>query len=590
MPPIQNPSSALTFGTYTRRYVRPLWHWYFAGMALLAIVNAINLYVPQYAKEIINRLTQGQSLNDASSIALLIVGLGILLIITRSFSRILIFWPGRKIETETKADLFTKILALPEEFFTRIGLGDLISRLSNDTGTLRAFFAFGMLQILNVLFLCVMTLWMMVKTNLILTVLVILPLLLMIVISRYAMPKMQEGNREQQKAIGELTTQVTESFVNVHVIQANSAEESFVDKVSASNNTVYNTNIRVLWIRTMIFPLMSLLAGLSQLAVLLYGGYLVTEAELTVGDILAFNVYIGLLTFPLTAMGIIIAVFQRAKTALERLSVIETAPYEGQETEFKIAENSNKKSDLPRMDPKSILVVKDLTYIHKDSKHPVLRDLSLRIDSSTKIGLFGKVGSGKTTLFNLITRLYDPPRGTIFFEGQDILTIPPQELRQKIGYALQGVHLFSATIKENLSFGLSYLPSIDELEEAAHGACILEDIRAFTKGWETEVGEKGIRLSGGQKQRLALARILLRRKSMKLLLLDDVLSAVDHATETTMLRYLEQLKTPLIMSSHRPSTLKSCTEILALAEGRIQFRGDFSAIAAQFPEIGGGII
>lgn len=589
MASIQN-TSALTFRTYTHRYVRPLWHWYFAGMALLAVVNSINLYVPQYAKEIINRLTQGQSLTDASSIALLIVALGILLIITRSFSRILIFWPGRRIETETKADLFTKILVLPEEFFSRVGLGDLISRLSNDTGTLRAFFAFGMLQILNVLFLCVMTLWMMVKTNLILTVLVVLPLLLMIVISRYAMPKMQEGNRDQQKAIGELTTQVTESFVNVHVIQANSAEESFVAKVSASNDIVYKTSIRVLWIRTMIFPLMSCLAGLSQLAVLLYGGYLVTQSLLTVGDILAFNVYIGLLTFPLTAMGIIIAVYQRAKTALERLSVIDTAPKEGLETAEKKSETVDSKATLKTPDQDAVLLIKNLTFSHKDAKIPVLKDFNLKVDSPSKVGLFGKVGSGKTTLFNLITRLYDPPRGTIFFQGQDILEIPPQVLRQKIGYALQGVHLFSATIKENLCFGLDHEPSMGELEEAAHGACVLEDIKGFAKGWETEVGEKGIRLSGGQKQRLALARLILRRKNLALLLLDDVLSAVDHTTETTMLRHLNQLGIPLIMSSHRPSTLKSCSEIIVLAGGKTQARGEFSAIAAQFPEIGGGIL
>lgn len=570
----------LTFGTFTRRYVRPLWQWYFGGMFLLAVVNAINLLVPQYAKTIINSLTQGQTLTEGPRIALLIVGLGFLLIMTRSLSRILIFWPGRRIETNTKSDLFSKILSLPEDFFSRIGLGDLISRLSNDTGTLRAFFAFGVLQILNVLFLCIMTLWMMLKTNLLLTILVILPLLLMIVISRYAMPKMQEGSREQQKAIGELTSQVTESFVNVHVIQVNSAEESFISKVSASNETVYQTNIRILWVRTLIFPLMSCLAGLSQLAVLLYGGYLVTQAQLTVGDILAFNVYIGLLTFPLTAMGIIIAVYQRAKTALERLAVIDSAPSEGEST----LSNNVETLDTSSTD---LLRIQDLSFCYPKTDTVILNRFNLTLNPGVKIGIFGRVGAGKTTLFNLITRLYDPPPGSIFFAGTDILNISPAKLRQEIGYALQGVHLFSTSIKENLEFGLKDPPSLSELEEAAHLACVLEDIKGFSKGWDTEVGEKGIRLSGGQKQRLALARLMLRRSKLKLLLLDDVLSAVDHATELTMLKNLSQLNIPMIMSSHRPSTLRLCSEIVVLSHGQTLARGTFEEISTQFPEIGG---
>ncbi len=565
----------LTFGTYTRRYVLPLWPWYLGGMVLLAIVNSINLYIPQFAKEIINRFTSGASLDETSTIALSIVGLGFLLILTRTLSRILIFWPGRKIETETKYDLFAKLLQLPEDFFTKFGLGDLISRLSNDTGQLRAFFAFGMLQILNVLFLCVMTLWMMAKTNLLLTVLTVAPLLLMLVITRFAMPRMQESSREQQKAVGELTSHVTESFVNVHVIQANSAEGSFINKVAQSNHLVYDTNIRILWIRTMIFPLMSCLAGFSQLAVLLYGGFLVSQNQLTVGDILAFNVYIGLLTFPLTAMGIIIAVYQRAKTALERLTAIDSAAIEGpREGVVSVSASTST--------PPTLLEVRDLNFAYPD-RPPSLQGINLTLTAGKVIGIFGKVGSGKTTLFHLMTRLYDPEPGRISFKGRDILSIDPRSLRASMGYALQGVHLFSASLKENLAFGLDPAPSLDELTKAAQAASIMDDINAFAQGWDTEIGEKGVRLSGGQKQRLALARLILRKPEV--LLLDDVLSAVDHVTEQTILKNLFNLKIPMILASHRPSTLRRCDEVIVLGAGKVLDRGDFTSISATFSEL-----
>ena len=565
----------LNFKTYTQRFVSPLWKWYLGGLILLAIVNVINLVIPQLAKEAINDLARGASDHHTANLALGIVGLGVLITIVRALSRIVLFWPGRRIETTTKSFLFEKLLTLPETFYNAFGMGDLISRLSNDVTQLRIFFAFGMLQILNVIFLTIFTLTMMASIHALLTVGVMIPLLLMLIITKYAMPKMHESSRDNQRALGELTSRVTESFVNVHVIQANAATTSFTSRIARENDEVFQTNMRMVFVRTFIFPLMTCLSGFAQLVVLLYGGFEVTKGRLTVGDILAFNVYIGLMTFPLTAMGIIIAVYQRAKTALVRLSDIDEAR----------AESSHPTSPgtypLPAQTP--LLEIRDLSYTFPQKEEPTLSGINFTLKPGQKIGLFGRVGSGKSTLMNLVTRLYDPPAGTIFFRGRDILTIPPQELRQEIGYALQTVHLFSASIRENLTFGMSEDVSLEALEKASAGAQMLSEIEILPQRWDTEIGEKGVRLSGGQKQRLALARLLLRQTP--LLLLDDVLSAVDHLTERRLIEHLHQLGVGMIIASHRGTALKQCDEVLILGEGRILDRGTFESLVSRYPEL-----
>lgn len=569
----------LTFREYARRFALPMWGWYLGGFVLLAAVNLVNLQIPQLAKRVINDLTAGKDLSDSRTVALAIVGLGLLMIVIRSLSRIVIFWPGRRLETETKSVLFGRLLRVTERFFLDHGMGDLISRLSNDVGQLRAFFAFGLLQVLNVIFLLVFTLAKMFSVHATLTVLSLLPLVVMFIVMRFAMPRMHQYSRENQNALGILTNRVTEAFVNVHVIQANAAVGSFVRRAEIENEAVFRTNMRMVYIRMAIFPLMSMLAGVSQLVVLFYGGREVIAGRLSVGDILAFNVYIGLLTFPLSAMGMILSLYQRARTAIDRISEIDRAP-----TEQALLPASPAKTEDGLKPP--LLEIRDLTFAFPDRRgngEPCLSCLGLRLADGGRIGLFGPIGSGKSTLFNLITRLYDPPPGTIFLSGRDVLTLEPAVIRREVGYALQQVHLYSATIRENLAFGMDAEPPLAELRAAAAGAQILAEIEAFEHGWDTQIGEKGVRLSGGQKQRLALARLFLRRP--RLLLLDDVLSAVDHSTEKHILDHIYRVGCGLVISSHRGSALKRCDEILVLDQGRIVDRGSFAAVAGRHPEL-----
>jgi ATP-binding cassette subfamily B protein len=337
---------------------------------------------------------------------------------------------------------------------------------------------------------------------------------------------------------------------------------------------VYQTNIKLLVVRVAIFPSIVLLNGLSYLVVLFYGGHETIAGRLTIGDIMAFNIYIAMLSFPLTAVGIIISIYQRAKTAIERLAELDDETPE--------AAIPNLNGNHPD-DDNIILEVKNLSFQYPkgeeakgDSDDFVLKQISFQVRQGQKIGITGPVGSGKSTLFEVITRLYDPPPGTIFWRGQDILSLDPQTLRQHIGYTKQNAHLMSDTVANNLAYGTAFRQDQSKLEEAARRASVLHDIEKLPEAWNTEIGERGVRLSGGQKQRLALARIFLREP--ELLILDDTMSAVDQSTEQRMIQYILASNQTVILTSHRNSALQHCDLIIVMRQGKIDCLGSYETM------------
>lgn len=571
-------------GGFARRYAAPLWPWYAAGFIALAATNLITLEIPLLAKDVVNavnQMTAQQSANPdpmaLSKIALLIMALGLLQIFIRSLSRILVFWPGRTIEANSRTDAFRHLLRLPQKALMHFGMGDLVSRLSNDIGQLRVFFAFGLLQVLNLIFLCAFIISRMLTIHVGLTIACIAPLALMLVITRYAMPRMQEYSRQNQEAIGRLTNRVTEAFVNVHVVQQSSAEESFLNRTKIENQAVYDSNMRLVFIRNAVFPLMSCLASIGQMTVIFYGGYEAIHNRITVGDILAFNVYIGFLSFPLTAVGMIIAMYERAKTAVVRLNEMESQSAEAPVAVKKPMSAATATTATTATAATPIISVRGLNFRYQDDPDRfALQQISFDLSAKGRIGIAGPVGSGKTTLLQLIVRLYDPPANSIFLHGRDLLTLDPVEVRRSCGMAAQTVHLFSASVEENLRFGLAKPVSKADVERAASDAMIFDEITELPQGFQTEIGEKGIRLSGGQKQRLALARLFLR--DFEVLILDDVLSAVDQLTEVKLVETLLRRGCAMIVASHRPSVLKSCEHILILDHGKIVAAGTWNEV------------
>jgi ATP-binding cassette subfamily B protein len=563
----------LTFKSFTRQFAVKLWPWYLGGILALAVTNLITLEIPQLAKEVVNHFEAGTIDYDLRWIALMIIGLGFTQMLVRSLSRCLIFWPGRNIEADSKIYFFERVMQLPQRFFDQHGLGDLISRLSNDITQLRVFYAFAVLQVANLTFIFVFTISKMLSVHVTLTLLCLLPILLMGALTRYILPMIHQFSRQNLDALGRLTSKVTESFVNIHIIQQSGAEPAFLERINKENEEVYATNMKMVTVRTLFFSLLSSLASLAQIAVLLYGGQQIIAGHLTVGDILAFNLYLGYLAFPFMSLGMVISIYKRAKTALERVAIFEESHPEKAigDGAPKIGDGASAPSPYPLApSPRSsvpyppLLHIKDLSYVFPGGKVPVLNHVNLSITAGEKVGIYGSVGSGKSVLFALITRIYDPEPGTIFFKGKDVLAYDPFELRNEIGLVLQLPHLFSASVKENISFGMEDVP-FEKIKEAAEAAQLLGEIERFHDQWEAKIGERGLRLSGGQKQRLSLARILLRQPT--LWLLDDVMSAVDHHTERQLIKVLFKQDATAMISSHRISVLERCDRVVSLEKG-----------------------
>ncbi len=558
--------------SFHRRFVFHLWPWYLAGFVALIGTTYITLEIPNLAKKIVNAV-DSRNFDQANlkHLALVIIVLGVAQIFIRSLSRVFIFWPGRQLEMNLKNFLFGRLMRLPESFYSQYAMGDLISRIANDVGHIRVFYAFGLLQFLNLGLLLVFAISMMLKIHVMLTIVVLAPLLLMLVVSKVIMPKMHELYNINQAVVGNLTNRITEAYVNVHVIKANAAEQTFLDSAEVENRAVYDINIKLLKLRMFFWPLLGSTHNLSILAVMFYGGYLVIHKQISVGDILALNLYVTLLAFPLTAIGIVLGIWPRAKSSIKRIGVIDEA-----------VEEASFVPNAPTQTSGPVLRVHNLSFCH--GEHRVLQNLSFEIREGERIGIFGPVGSGKSTLFNLIARIHEPPKGTIFVCGQDVLEIPPEELRNKVGFVEQSAQLLSMTIRENMELGLGRAVSDDEAKAALVGAQIYDEIMSFPAQWHTQIGEKGVRLSGGQKQRLALARFFLRQP--KLLILDDILSAVDHSTETSLINHIFSTKSAALIASHRVSALKECDKVIILSsDGEILACDRFATIQKMKPHL-----
>lgn len=573
-----------SFWSFARFFAAPYLYWYVAGVVALFATTAISLWLPQVSKQVINALgEQSQTMiaaaGSSSSIEnapILIIVFGLTLTLVRSLSRILIFWPGQKVASDARSWVMRQFIRIRHQQIIETGLGDLISRMSNDVTHLRLMCGFGLLQLANLLFLLGFALFLMLKTDVTLTFLALAPISAMLVVTYIGMPFMTKYSREQNEIMGTLTNKVTESFVNVQGIQIHVARPAFEARIELENQKLQRSSIRLMAVRTFTFPFMILFSGIAEVLVIFYGGFKVINGAMTVGDIMAFNVYVGLLGFPLAAVGIIASLMQRARTALDRLHEVESSPKE----EFDVDAQFVPSRHLPQGSAKPHLEFRDVRFVYPsrpDSR--VLAGVSFALGHQEHIGICGPVGSGKSTLLSLAARLYDPARGQIFLNGQDVCDLEPQELRARIRLMPQTVHLFSDSIRNNLGFGIQPTPSDEVLQEICKRAQVWSDILALPKGLDTEIGERGVRLSGGQRQRLALARLLLHDADVYLL--DDIVSAVDTRTESAILEELFNLPKPFIVVSHRPVTLARCDRIVYLRDGIIEYNGPYAKMDAQ---------
>ena len=550
---------------FWRDYLQRYAGWYLLGIACLVATNALTVAIPGFVKEAIDALSEGQSPDDARGWAIAVVLAGLGIIVVRTLSRTLFFNPGRAVEFRLKNALFRHLLNLPRRFYDQLSAGEIISRGTNDTNAVRSLAGFATLQLFNVILMLALTLGKMSALDASLTLYCALPLALALLVLRMAVRAMFRWTKAAQVEIATLSSRILESYQSIGMLRAYGALEGAYARFDASNEELLHIGLALTRIRAWLLPVISVVGSLTVVLVLFIGGKRVIAGELSVGDIAAFSVYVGILVNGLIGLGWMVNAMQRGWIALGRVNaVMEAEGYEEASSQPIPASSSFGPS----------ISVQGLNYGYEPEKL-VLRDISFDIAPGEVVGVFGLTGAGKSTLLSLLARVREAPKGSIRFDGADIGELSVKAHWHRLAYVTQEPFLFSRSIRANITWA----PDDEEVDEAALNAVIRDaslnaDLSRFGEGLNTLVGERGITLSGGQRQRLALARAFY--KDYQLLLLDDVLSAVDHQTEEELVdaiyrrtRLADGSKRTAIIVSHRLSVLARADKVLVLEDGQL---------------------
>lgn len=447
-----------------------------------------------------------------------------------------------------------------------------MAHATNDIGAVRFTLGGGVIMFFDTIILVTLVLIMMLTTiSVKLTLLALIPLPLLAITTQRFGKTIHHRFRRSQEAFSDVTNKVQENFSGMRVVKAFVQEDAEIEKFTESNQNYVNRNLHLIKVQAIFHPLISLFAGLSLVIVLGYGGLLVLNQEISLGDFVAFSTYLGMLTWPMMAIGQMINIFQRGSASMARLNVIFN-------TEPEIIDDEQTDHSIKNINGE--IQIENLSFRYPNTEAYVLKDINLTIPKGGTLAIIGKTGSGKTTLVNLLSRLYNTEEGAIKIDGHSVDSIPLDVLRHNIGYVPQDNFLFSTTIRENIAFGLDEVTE-DQVIQAARDAQVLENILDFPKKFDTLLGERGVTLSGGQKQRISIARALIKNPSI--LILDDSLSAVDTKTEENILRRLKEImkeRTSIIIA-HRISTIKEAEQIIVLDDGAIVERGNHEELVAK---------
>ena len=556
------------------RYIRDLLsknkYKYFIGIIFLLCVDGLQLVLPKILGDVTDYLESGKLTREillryAVIITLIAVGVAVF----RFLFRYTLMSVSRSIELSLRNRFYAHLQRLSINYFNTHKTGDLMAHATNDMGNVTMASGQGIIFVIDSILIPIVALAMMLSTGgLKLTAACFLPLLLLGIAVVFFMRIMQSRVQRQQEAFSNLTEAARENFSGIRVIKAFAQEKKEISRFEKINCLNREANLRYVRIMSMMFPTVMAIAALSFAIALWFGGILVIKNTVSLGDFVAFNSYLGMLIWPITAIGWVANMFQRGFVSLERInSIIDEVPEISDE----------KASDKTSIN--GLVEFRDLTFTYPGTDKPVLDGISIKVEAGKTLGIIGRTGSGKTTLVNLISRLLKVPEGTLFIDGTDINNIPLSVLRGGIGSVPQDTFLFSETIKENISFFRDC--SDEDIYNSAKTARIYDSINEFPNKFSTVIGERGVNLSGGQKQRIAIARAVLGSPSM--LVLDDCLSAVDASTEEEILRDLKKImkeRTSIIVS-HRISAVMDSDEIIVLDEGKIIEKGTHSELLSK---------
>lgn len=554
------------------QYIKKHRFQYIAGIITLFVVDFANLFIPQMTGTITDGLTaHTMDWSGVKSCLLIIFLLGLTLAVGRFLWRFFLFGAARSIERELRNDMFSHLEEMDVEYYNEHKTGDLMTRFTSDLNSIRMAIGPAVIEIFDATVMTVMVICQMMRyVSIRLTLAAIIPMILICIGEIYYGKLMHPRYLKRQEAISNLTDFVQESFSGVRVIKAFVRERAEFYAFSKENRNTMDKTLHVVKLQSIVMPLLDVVIGLSSLITLIYGGYLALVGEITLGRFVAFNQYINMLVWPMLACGDAINMFSQGAASIRRVQEILHAKPEVFDHEA-VADVDTLKGEI---------TFSHLTFLHHGHTEPTLKDISLHVPAGTTLAIIGRTGNGKSTLVNLLLRLYNTRPGMILFDGRDINSIPIKTLRENIAYVPQDNFLFSDTLKSNIAFGVEG-EDMESITRATRAACIHDNIVAFPDGYETIVGERGVTLSGGQKQRSSIARALM--KDSPILILDDSLSAVDTDTEEHILRNLKENRREktTILIAHRISTIQNADIIMVLEDGTAKEVGTHEELIAR---------
>jgi len=543
-------------------------------MACVLATTTFQLLAPWVLKYAIDDLNSGVTRRKLALYAGLLLSISLVRGVFLFLMRRIIIGASRDIEYDIRNDFFRRLEQLSLGYYHSHRTGDLMSRATNDLNAVRMMIGPAIMYSANTVLVFVVAIILMLTIDLRLTLIALIPLPFVSLSVRYFGSAIHKRFEAIQAQLSDVSAVVQEALSGVRVVRAYRQEAHELARFRASNEEYLRRNRVLIRLQGAFYPSMTFFLGLGSLLVLWLGSRDVIHGKITLGEFVAFNGYLVLLAWPMIAFGWVTNILQRGFASWKRmLDVLDQVPVVSDAGVTEAGRKASLDGDIE---------VRNLTFQYPTSEQPVLEGISLRVAAGETVAFVGSTGSGKSTLINLLPRLYDPPRGTVFIGGVDIREIPLDRLRGAIGFVPQEPFLFSETIGGNVGFGVPPGgPGCEEAIGPAAGVARLDkDVEEFPRGYETAVGERGITLSGGQKQRTALARAVMI--DPRILILDDALSAVDTYTEEEILSRLRGVmdqRTSIIVS-HRISTVRHADQIFVLENGRVAERGRHDTLVA----------
>ncbi len=551
--------SLLLLNKYFLRYKKKL----ALGILFIIVSNSAQVFVPLIIRDSIDSLRQVINYDVIIRNALLIVVAALVGGVFRFAIRQTIIVVSREIEYDLRQDFWTYIQRLPLRFFQNKSTGDLMAHATNDVGAVRMYVGPAVMYSVDTLIRFIIIMSIFISISPMLTFYSLLPLPFLSFFVYRLSKKIHERFMKIQEKFSDLTTKAQENFSGIRVIKSYVREQNEIENFTTVSREYLERNMDKIRIQALFMPILFLITGVSLIIVISVGGTMVIDGALTVGDITAFTIYLGMLIWPMIAIGWVLNLMQQASASMKRLQKIMDEDLEikdGPQTRYAINSLSGK------------IEFKNVSFKYKKNLSDVLSNLNFTVEKGETIAIIGQTGVGKTSLINLIPRLYDTTEGQILIDGNDIKSIPLKVLRENIGLVSQETFLFSDTLYNNILYGTKN-GNKELVEKVSKISRLDKDVEGFPKGYDTILGERGITLSGGQKQRSCLARAL--AIDPKILILDDSFSAVDTNTEEEILSNLKEFmkdRTSIIIS-HRISTVKDADKIYVLDKGIIAEEG-----------------